>query len=352
MPKSNSDKKTVTAYIDAGYTATCQGLISNIPEGLAGPLTPGRLIDVKNPSVGAGNILQGVADLIGLRLAVANTNIIKLDPGAISVYGYGLGGAIAAGFGSVADYSELKVTAISMASTPADIMPSVLQSPTLSLLMARAILADSTSYSEWATGENGHCKIEPHIQESLEYLKGKDWGGLIKGILPNILSKLTCIARYKLTDPQGFANDTMRYAGTAQAAYTKVDPSSLLAKIPDGQNLLVLMNENNHRYPITEKNNSLAGIEAAAEAAGLKHLNRTAKCSSPTSCANRKMAVYRWGGNSTIIQTLSNMILFSNNVGPLRDVRNAMNRQNSSFLISGGTKIKVKELDKPLLKRW
>ena len=120
MPKSDDDKAKVTAYIDAGYTATCQGLVTNIPEGLAGPFTPGRLIDVKNPSVGAGNILQGIADVIGLRLALSNTDIINIHPGAISVYGYGLGGAIAAGFGSVADEPELKVTAISMASTPAD----------------------------------------------------------------------------------------------------------------------------------------------------------------------------------------------------------------------------------------
>ena len=325
-------------------------------------------------------MIQGVADMFGLRMALNNTDIINVKPGAISVFGLGTGGALAADFAAFSQMmtsdgkTHFATPAVSVASAPASIVADVLDSPTLMMSQGKTVVASSTTYAQWADkGGEGDCKWLAEDREKRRdnnettNLSDDPVGpgddpaepsGNIKKLLGAAINLLgtvvrveSCLARYKLAHPQEFANDVRRFTVKAQTAYTKVDPANLMGKIPEQQNLLVLINKHNYRYPVTAGDGSLAGIKNVVEANSIKTLKRTEKCRAST-CTNQKAAYYRMGGNFTIIDTLSNLILGSPDIGPLRWTRDAMTTQNSSFLISIGREIKVKQTDKLWMQRW
>ena len=193
---------------------------------------------------------------------------------------------------------------------------------------------------------------------TIAYTERPDWQQLMAGIaakqalakhfLSNLATHMGCVHQFKRKQPQDYADIARTFSVEAQTAYTKIDPASLMGKVPDDQKFLVLMNKQNHRYPIKSRNNPLAGVEVEMEALSVEPIKRTAHCDD--SC--QKAAFYRLGGNFTIIQTLSNLILHAGQLGPLRQTRDAMTNQNSSFLISNGEEIKVMQDDKYWLKNW
>ena len=354
----DTNKNAVKDYITAGYDATCEALITDIPKGLANVLIPGSYLNLRRPSVGAGNILQGVGDLFGLRIALnhAGEAIGSFTPGQVSVFGHGLGAAIAADYAvynqkQIDNAYPFKAIAISLASPPAGIVPVMLESPVLSLSQASTVVENSETYQEWADGP-GDCPMDISIPTIMELIENEEWVELVLGGIKEIGGKATCLARYRLTHAQDYENDIRRFTMQAQTAYTSVDPASLIRQIPDDQFLLVMLNQYNFRYPLNLTHNAIAGSKPVVDADdSLDYLTKTSNCTRARNCHGRRIALYRWGGNETIIDTLSNLIGFTSNVGPLRSVRDSMTLQNRSFIISGGKKIDVKLTQRPLLKR-
>ena len=69
---------SIEPWLMDGYKQKCADMVLRNMRGIAGPIMPGIFINVNAPSVGATNIIQSAADLMGVRMAVGAQGLQRL----------------------------------------------------------------------------------------------------------------------------------------------------------------------------------------------------------------------------------------------------------------------------------